>query len=131
MQEAYLRAYRSMSAFRSDADLGTWLYRITYNACIDELRRGHRRPEPVDVAEPSWDRPSLRPLPDDVVADADTVAGALRALSDDQRATVVLVDGEGLDHATVAALMGVPLGTVASRLARARRAMRTTIGEDR
>ncbi len=44
LQEAYAKAWRSLASFRGDADFGTWLYRITYNACLDELRRDARRP---------------------------------------------------------------------------------------
>ena len=55
LQDAYVRAYRALPRFRQDADLGSWLYRITYNACIDELRRAKRRPEPVDTAAPTHD----------------------------------------------------------------------------
>ena len=130
LQDAYVRAYRALPRFRQDADLGSWLYRITYNACIDELRRTKRRPAPVDVAEPAWDRPSTAPGPDRSVTAADAAARALAALPDDQRITVVLVDGEGFDNVTAARILGVATGTVASRLSRARAAMRRALGEE-
>ena len=60
MQDAYVRAYRGLGTFRRDAHLGSWLYRIVYNACVDELRRSRRRPDPVDVTDAVWDRPSPR-----------------------------------------------------------------------
>ena len=58
LQDAYVRAYRALPRFRQDADLGSWLYRITYNACIDELRRAKRPPEPVDTAAPTTTAPA-------------------------------------------------------------------------
>jgi RNA polymerase sigma-70 factor (ECF subfamily) len=127
LQDAYVRAYRALPRFRRDADLGSWLYRITYNACIDELRRARRRPGPVDTAAEGWDRPSRAPGPDRVVGAADAAARALAALPVDQRVTVVLVDGEGFDNVTAARILGVAPGTVASRLSRARAAMRARL----
>lgn len=130
LQDAYLRAYRSLSGFRRDADIGTWLYRITYNACIDELRRAARQPDPVDTTDAGWDGPSARPGPDVTVSDNDATARALAALPPDQRVAVVLVDGEGFDREAAARILGVPLGTVASRLSRGRARIRHLIGED-
>ncbi|HVF32616.1 MAG TPA: sigma-70 family RNA polymerase sigma factor [Acidimicrobiales bacterium] len=125
MQEAYVRAYRSLDRFRGDADLGTWLYRIVSNACMDELRRGRRRPEPVDTS--TWVAATARTGPEGAAAAADQVLRALRRLPDDQRLTVVLVDGEGFDHEEAARLLGVAPGTVASRLSRARATLRRSI----
>lgn len=127
MQESYVRAYRSMSSFRQDAELSTWLYRIVYNTCIDELRRSNRRPVPVDIGQRSWDSPTARPGPERVVGAADSAMRALRQLPEDQRATVLLVDGEGFDSVTAAQVLGVAPGTVASRLSRARAAMRQAL----
>lgn len=130
MQDAYIRAFRALGTFRRDAHLGSWLYRIVYNACIDELRRSKRRPDPVDTAEPAWDRASDAAGPDRRVIAADTTRRALAALPDDQRVTVVMVDGEGLDNQTAAKLLDVAPGTVASRLSRARATMRQHLGGD-
>ncbi len=126
LQTAYLKAYRSLATFRDDAELSTWLYRIVYNACVDELRR-IARVMPFD--------PSLR---DDVatpdagperrVSDADAVLRGLARLTDDQRAAVLLVDGEGFDTAAAAEILGVAPGTVASRLSRARASLRSYLG---
>lgn len=127
MQEAYVRAYRSLGRFRADAELGTWLYRIVYNACIDEIRRGRRRPEPVDARQ--WDAPVATTGPEGAASAADEVLRALAALPEDQRVTVVLVDGEGFDHHQAAEILGVAPGTVASRLSRARATMRRTLGD--
>jgi RNA polymerase sigma-70 factor, ECF subfamily len=129
LQDAYVRAFRALPRFRQDADLGSWLYRITYNACIDELRRAKRRPEPVDTGEPAHDVPGRRAGPDRAVLASDAVTRALAALPAEQRITVVLVDGEGYDNLAAARILGVAPGTVASRLSRARAAMRLALEE--
>lgn len=126
-----MKAYRSLHRFRHDAELGTWLYRVVYNACVDDLRRARHRPEPVDVGLLGRDRPTTEPGPERVVDAADQARRALAALPEEQRATVVLVDGEGFDNVTAAGIMGVAPGTVASRLSRARASMRRTLEEAR
>lgn len=127
LQEAYLKAYRAMPTFRPGGDFGSWIYRITYNASIDELRKRKRFPvAPDDPIDPE----SGRPGPDRQVTAAETVRGALAHLPVDQRVTVVLVDGEGFDHREAAEILGVAPGTVASRLHRARAALRRRLGQD-
>jgi RNA polymerase sigma-70 factor (ECF subfamily) len=129
MQDAYLSAFRALARFRHDADPGSWLYRITYNACMDELRRAKRRPVPLAIVPGTLDE-SPDPGPEREVVASHEVARALADLSPEHRAVVVLVDGEGLDLAAAAALLEVPTGTVKSRLSRARAAMRTALGEE-
>jgi RNA polymerase sigma-70 factor (ECF subfamily) len=124
LQEAYVRAFRALPRFKGDAALGTWLYRIVYNACLDELRRGRRRREAVldDAAAAAED---------DVDARLD-LAAALAALPVDLRAVVLLVDAEGLSYDEAAEVLGVPAGTIGSRLNRARAELRTALkGEAR
>ena len=130
MQEAYVRAYRSLDRFRRDAELGSWLYRIVYNACIDELRRSGRRPVPIDAGEVVWDAPSGRAGPERAVHASDSARRALAALPEDQRVTVLLVDGEGMDNVRAAEVLGVAPGTIASRLSRGRATMRRILDED-
>ena len=119
LQEVYIKAFRTIGRFRGEANVGTWLYRITYNTCVDELRR--RQPVLVDD---DFDPPSIEPGPAERCAAASEVADLLGRLSPDLRATVVLVDGYGLDYADASHLLDVPPGTVASRLHRARRHLR-------
>ncbi len=128
MQEAYLKAFRGLSSFRREAQPGTWLYRIVYNACLDHLRRERRAGEvPLEgVAEPvSPDDPS-----EEALERAD-LAGALAALPVEQRAAVMLVDAGGLSYEEAAEVLSVPPGTVASRLNHARSALRVTLVEGR
>lgn len=127
LQDAYLKAYRALDRFRAGSDFGTWIYRIAYNSCIDELRRRKRSPVAADEpAEPA----SSQPGPERVVSASETVRAALAELPTDQRVTVVLVDGEGFDHREAAKILGVAPGTVASRLHRARAALRRILGEE-
>jgi len=126
LQDAYVNAFRALPHYREDARFVTWLYRITYNACIDELRRARRRPVPVAQDEDD-ERSAADPARD--VTTAASVRAALAALPTEQRAAVLLVDSEGLDHRGAARILGVPLGTLASRLSRARASMRRSIEE--
>ena len=130
LQEAYVKAWRALPGFRSDADFGTWLYRIVYNACMDELRRG----TPQQVAY-DWTDTAQQPAiagtgPEGSVVASDWVSRLLATLPADQRATLVLVDGEGFDNQTAADMLGVAVGTVASRLSRARATLRANRRRD-
>jgi RNA polymerase sigma-70 factor, ECF subfamily len=125
LQEAYLKAYRALPRFRGESKLGTWLYRITYNVCLDELERSKRSahvpladiPEPVETAPAAYETLSNR----------DALVSALDALPADDRAAVLLVDAEGFDYRAAGEILGVPAGTVASRLNRARAALRHSL----
>ncbi|MBM3498713.1 MAG: sigma-70 family RNA polymerase sigma factor [Armatimonadetes bacterium] len=137
-QEAYVRAYSSLHTFRGNSSFSTWLYRIVVNVSLDVLRRRTRAPErlmlvdeehgehAVEVADPSAD-------PQADVERRERQAAVLRALqrvSDDHRAVLVLFDLNGLAYEEIAAILGVPLGTVKSRLNRARLALRDALGVD-
>jgi RNA polymerase sigma-70 factor (ECF subfamily) len=127
LQEAYVRAFRGLPRYRRRAALGTWLYRIVYNACIDELRRSRRHAAlPLDeLAEP----PDPQPEPIETVAWRQDLARALAGLPPEDRAAVLLVDAHGLDYRAAAEVLGVPAGTVASRLHRARARLRHALEE--
>jgi RNA polymerase sigma-70 factor (ECF subfamily) len=125
LQEAYVRAFRALPRFRGDARMGTWLFRITYNACLDELARGRKVTHvPLDELV---EQASGEPQPGEALSYRSQVVTALRALPADERAVVFLVDVHGFDYAAAAELVGVPVGTVASRLNRARRSLRRAL----
>lgn len=130
LQEAYVRAYRNLESFRGEAEVGTWLYRVVTNACLDELRRAKARPAPVDAGDRAWERPSAAAGPERTVTAADTVRRALERIPDDQRAAVLVVDGEGFTFDSAAEVLGVPAGTVASRVSRGRAALRRALSDD-
>ena len=125
LQEAYVKAFRALPRFRGDSKLGTWLYRIVYNACLDELNasRGATSLSLESVAEQADPRAGV---PDTVAARND-LAAALERLPADERAAVLLVDAQGFGYRDAARVLGVPEGTIASRLSRARAALRLAL----
>lgn len=128
LQEAYLRAFRALPRFRGDARVSTWLFRITYNACLDELARARKTTHvPFDeLVEQASDPLEL----DDELDARGEIAERLAELSPDERAVVFLVDVEGFDYAAASRVLGIPVGTVASRLNRARGALRSALRPD-
>ncbi len=127
LQEVYVKAFRSLPKFKGESALGTWLYRITYNACIDDLRRQPAVASQVDDSDRSASLADPRPGPDDIAIGRSDLAAALDRLPRDQRAAVLLVDAYGLDYADAAEALGVRAGTIGSRLNRARTALRASL----
>jgi RNA polymerase sigma factor (sigma-70 family) len=137
-QEAFLRAYRGLARFRGAASFRTWLIGIAINVCRNRLasptRRAQRRALPLD-ADPATEAVA-RPLPDPAPGPEARAYGselrrallaALAALSAEHREVLVLREIEGLDYAQLAGALGVAEGTVKSRLARARAALRAAL----
>jgi RNA polymerase sigma-70 factor (ECF subfamily) len=150
-QQAMVAAVRSIARFDSRSAFGTWLYRIATNACLDELRRRKRRPLvglPAGEGGASWPahpggaEPAAPgglpgPLafapasdPADRAASKVDVDWALGHLPAEFRAAVVLRDMCDLPYEEIAALLGVPIGTVRSRIARARAALAGMLGSE-
>jgi RNA polymerase sigma-70 factor (ECF subfamily) len=133
-QEAFLSAFRAIKSFRGGS-FKSWLLRTVTNACYDELRRQKRRPtsplEPElddgeELDSPRWlADPSMGPEEE---AEFDELEHAIQHCLDELptefRAVVVLTDIQGMDYKEVAASVRAPLGTIKSRLARARLRMR-------
>jgi RNA polymerase sigma-70 factor, ECF subfamily len=119
-QEALLAVVRGLPRFDGHAAFTTWLYRVTTNACLDELRRRRRRPLPGLDDERPLDGPALGPDPAGAVAARIDVDAALARLAPEFRAAVVLRDLCGLDYAEIAEILRIPPGTVRSRIARGR-----------
>jgi RNA polymerase sigma-70 factor (ECF subfamily) len=119
---------RGLDRFDGRAAFGTWAYRIATNACLDELRRRRRRPEP---GLPEHERPARDEGPgvESAVADRLVVEAALAGLPPDFRAAVVLRDLCALDYHEIAEVLGIPPGTVRSRIARGRAALARDLGE--
>ena len=120
-QEALIAIVRGLSAFDGRSAFGTWAYRVTTNACLDELRRRRRRPEP---GLPEGSAEVASPL--DAVESSTTrvdLDRALQALPPDYRAAVVLRDLCGLSYEEIAEALLIPAGTVRSRIARGRAAL--------
>jgi RNA polymerase sigma-70 factor (ECF subfamily) len=115
VQDAFLSCFRRIETFRGDALFSTWMHRITVNACYDSLRR--RVPEPVDPI--SLPESPTGDLADRAVAEVD-VHRALQAIPAEFRAALVLHDLLDVPVDEVAGILGIPAGTVKSRLHRAR-----------
>ena len=133
-QEAFLSAFRAIKSYRGGS-FKAWLLRTVTNACYDELRRKKRRPtvqlEPEtddgeEMETPRWlADPAMGPE-EEVAADEleHAIQHCLNELPDEFRAVVVLTDIQGMDYKEVATTVRVPLGTIKSRLARARLRLR-------
>src|SRR5687768_7003636 len=120
---------RRIARFDGRSAFSTWSYRVTTNACLDELRRRRRRPVPADGDVPvvsGDDRPAL----DHRIVDRLTLDQALGALPPEFRAAVVLRDVQGLDYADIAEVLGIPPGTVRSRINRGRAALARALAGD-
>jgi RNA polymerase sigma-70 factor, ECF subfamily len=134
-QNAFISAFRNIKKYRGGS-FKAWIMRIVANNCYDELRRRKRHPqvqlEPTvkdndeELESPAWiadDKPS----PEQTLEDLDlehAIQHCIGNLPDDFRSVVILVDMEELDYAEVSQAIGKPLGTVKSRLARARLRLR-------
>ncbi|HLN64635.1 MAG TPA: sigma-70 family RNA polymerase sigma factor [Symbiobacteriaceae bacterium] len=139
-QEAFERAYLSLPEFRGDSSFQTWLLRITNNACLDELRRRKRRKvtsldEPMSVEDGEMDRQLA------IADEADgpeqalerlevqrVVQESINALDEEYRVVVVMRDIQGYSYNEIAETLGINLGTVKSRLNRARHALKEMFG---
>ena len=130
-QEALVAVVRGLPRFDGHAAFTTWLYRVTTNACLDELRRRRRRPLPgLDEADRPVDRGAVATAPDPAgpVAARVDVDAALAQLLPEFRAAVVLRDLCGLDYAEIGAILRIPPGTVRSRIARGRGQLADIVG---
>ncbi len=121
-QEAFVRAHRALGDFRGDAKLSTWLYAITSRLCLNRLASGERRL--TSHGEEALLRLSdAGPRPDAALerSELETALGrAIAELPEDRRIVVVLRDIEGLSYEEIAQVLELELGTVRSRLHRAR-----------
>lgn len=124
-QEALLAVVRSLNRFDGRSTFRTWSYRVATNACLDELRRRNRRPAPHGTLP---DRPGASVDPVGEVADRLTFEEAVALLAEDLRLPVVLRDVVGLDYSEIAEALGIPPGTVRSRIARGRRRLCLLLG---
>ncbi len=120
IQEVAVKAFVGLPHFRGECAVGTWLFQITYRTCLN-LQRGRGRVVPLPDVELLADDASVDPA-ESVLLHIE-LAAALASLTAAQRAVVFLVLEEGLDHHTAATVLGVPPGTIASRLSAARAAL--------
>ncbi len=130
-QDAFISAYKALNRFRGGS-FKAWLMRIVTNGCYDELRRRKRRPQSsLDEITDENESPAFLRSPNEGpegqrqrVELAQAIEDCLEALPDDQRITAVLCDVEGYDYKEIAQITSSSLGTVKSRISRARAKLR-------
>lgn len=134
VQEAFINAYQSLNSFKGDSQFYTWLYRIAINTAISLKRKSRSMPvsgsdrglgEPIDPSPASSPGHAL-----EMAEDERRVQKALNRLSPEHRAVLILKDLEGQKYEEMAEILNVPIGTVRSRLHRARSEMRQLLTRD-
>lgn len=136
-QEVFLRVWKSLGSYQYDAAFSTWLFRIASNACIDFLRARKRRQEASltvedeqNGEEKELDMPDPAPMPEQALLQKEQrrqVLAAMDELPPDQREILQLRVVEALPYEQIAEILNVKLGTVKSRLARAREQLRKNL----
>src|SRR5262245_59325095 len=131
-QESFVKAYRALASFRGDSAFYTWLYRIAVNTARNAMASRQRRPldyeaelsegeqTAVEARLRHTDTPEATVLSEEI---RETVNGAVAALPEDLRTAIILREVEGLSYEEIAAAMDCPVGTVRSRIFRAREAI--------
>jgi len=129
-QEAFIKAYRQLGNFRGESRFSVWMYRLTYNLCIDFLRR--RKPETNTLSLSYEDEsggvtpleiPDLRELPEDRVIRSEmrrNITASIKELPDKHRQVLAMREITGMSYDEMATTLNMNVGTVKSRLARAR-----------
>ncbi|TSD50107.1 RNA polymerase sigma factor SigM [Rhodococcus sp. KBS0724] len=128
LQEGLLSAHRNASKFRRDAAVRSWLHAIVVNACLDRIRRNKSR-QAFSLSADNVEEPRDSHDHVEAVDMRMTVDQALALLPPEQRAAVVAVDMEGYPVAEAAIRLGIPVGTVKSRCARARKRLAGELAE--
>lgn len=134
-QETLVRVCTSISGFQGNSRFSSWVYRIASNLCVDRLRRRHRTlslDATVGEEELAWQVPDQSPGPEALAEQADlgrAIQQGLERLSYEHRAVVILHDMRQLTYGEVAEALRCPVGTVKSRLSRARAVLRAVLAE--
>ena len=136
-QEVFLKAYRSLSNFDERSAFSTWLYRITHNTCIDEIRkRKGKQTYSLEEDLESEDGSMQRQVADDGDTPEESlmrkeqkseILRALDTLSEEHKAAIILRDVKGMSYEEIAEILDLSLGTVKSRINRARNQLKTEI----
>lgn len=140
-QEVFIKVYKSISSFKGQSSLTTWIYRITANVCNDILRKRQRSAKTVSIY-PAEDEEENRqteiadtaPTPEEALEQSEAqkaVREGIAQLSDDFRAVLTVCDIEGCSYEEASQVLGLPQGTIKSRLNRARNALRKKLSENR
>lgn len=131
-QDAMLRIFRALGEYRFQAAFTTWLFRITTNVCLDALRRQRVRPSTsLDaLMDEGYSPPDPQASPEEALSERErmqTIREGIAMLPADMRAALVLRDIQGLAYEEVAQILHLNLGTVKSRISRARERLRKLV----
>lgn len=126
-QEVFLKVYRRIGTYDGRAALSTWLYRLTENTCLDIARASKRTPTPAD---PATMPDSPGPDPTTPIAEVDRLRTALAALPEEERQALSAVGLYEMTYAEAAEALAVPVGTVKSRVFRARQSMMAALTDE-
>ncbi len=127
VQDAFVLAFTKLESFKGNSQFFTWLYRIGYNVAISRIRRRKQTLSLSDSGERKFDFPDDGPAPSDRMEqgeDTRQLSAALDRLSEDHRSILVLREMEEMDYDAISEVLDLPVGTVRSRLHRARSALR-------
>ena len=136
-QEVFIKAYTKLSSFRGDSLFSVWLYRLTYNACVDHMRKKRGEislsREGDDDEGKETELRDERALPEEQAERRElqnAVRKAVLSLPDDKRMILVMREFSGMSYDDIAESLGIDIGTVKSRIARARQALAEIISKD-
>ena len=135
-QEVFLKAYRSISAFQGKSQFYTWIYRIAVNTCLSHIKRGgledsHEDPQEINPGRFHPDTPYVQPEdPEQQFMRKEFyrhLLGSVRKLPEELQTTIVLREFMGMNYEEIAEVLQIPLGTVRSRIFRARAQLRESL----
>ncbi|MDD6882680.1 MAG: sigma-70 family RNA polymerase sigma factor [Eubacteriales bacterium] len=132
LQEAMLRVYRALASFKGQSSFSTWVYRVTMNTCLDELRRRKmRKTTSLDgLLDSGWSPAEELDTPEHNAIRSEqrrTIERAIAALPEDMRAAIVLRDIQGFSYDDIAGMLDTNVGTIKSRISRGREKLRETL----
>ncbi len=132
LQEAMVRIYRALDSFRGQSSFGTWVYRITMNTCLDELRRRKvRQSTSLDaMLETGWSPTDDTNTPEKNSLRSEqrrSIEKAIGTLPEDMKAAVVLRDIQGFSYEEIAKILSANVGTIKSRISRGREKLREAL----
>ena len=132
VQDAMLRIYRALDRFKGQSSFSTWVYRITMNTCLDELRRRKvRASTSLDtLLESGWSPTDESDTPERHAIDSErrrALSSAIQSLPEDMRSAIVLREMQGLSYEEISDVLSVNVGTIKSRISRGREKLRQLI----
>jgi len=136
LQEAMLRVFRAISGFKGQSSFSTWVYRVTMNTCLDELRKKKNRQNTSldNLLDQGWSPSDGENGPEKHALQSETrrqLSAAIQELPEDMRAAVVLRDVHGLAYDEIADALQTNVGTIKSRISRGREKLREKLSKNK